>query len=127
MSILKLVGVGLFGAGCVVSALMYRESSSGSCCPFSGGSMVSSEAASACCNATSSYCDSGAASCIGCPSDDADCTAQCPSSVGLARASEVSDSTAQTDIGDVSTALSDGGATPTQSLTIDFAPAREEK
>jgi len=42
MSILKLVGVGLFGAGCVVSALMYRESSSGSCCPFSGGSMVSS-------------------------------------------------------------------------------------
>jgi hypothetical protein len=127
MSILKLVGVGLFGAGCVVSALMYRESTSGSCCPFSGGAMVSTEATSSCCNATSSCCDSGAESCGGCPSGDAGCTAQCPSSVGLAPASEVSDSSVQADVVDASTVLSDEVATPAQSLTIDLSPANEEK
>ena len=121
MSILKLVGVGLFGAGCVVSAMMYRESSSGSCCPFSGGSqgcMVSAEASSSC-------CDFGAESCGSCASGDASCSAQCPSSISLAPPSE--DSTAQTDIVDATTVFSDEVATPAQSLTIDLAPASEEK
>lgn len=128
MSILKLVGVGLLGAGCVASAFMYRESSSGSCCSLSGaskGCMVSADA-------SSSFCDSGADSCGSCSSGDTSCTAQCPSrlcpsSGSGAPASEVSGGTTQTDIGDATTVLSDEVATQAQSFTIDLAPASEEK
>lgn len=133
MSILKLVGVGLLGVGCVASAFMYRESSSGSCCSLSGaskGCMVSADA-------SSSFCDSGADSCGSCASGDTSCTAQCssrlcpsrlcPSSGSGAPASEVSGGTTQTDIGDATTVLSDEVATPAQSFTIDLAPASEEK
>jgi hypothetical protein len=133
MSILKLVGVGLLGVGCVASAFMYRESSSGSCCSLSGaskGCMVSADA-------SSSFCDSGADSCGSCASGDTSCTAQCPSrlcpstlcpsSGSGAPASEVSGGTTQPDIGDVTTVLSDEVATPAQSFTIDLAPASEEK
>jgi len=128
MSILKLVGVGLLGAGCVASAFMYRESSSGSCCSLSGaskGCMVSADA-------SSSFCDSGADSCGSCASGDTSCTAQCPSSLcpssgSGAPASEVSGGTTQTDIGDATTVLSDEVATQAQSFTIDLAPASEEK
>jgi len=128
MSILKLVGVGLLGVGCVASAFMYRESSSGSCCSLSGaskGCMVSADA-------SSSFCDSGADSCGSCSSGDTSCTAQCPSGLcpssgSGAPASEVSGGTTQTDIGDVTTVLSDEVATQAQSFTIDLAPASEEK
>lgn len=128
MSILKLVGVGLLGVGCVASAFMYRESSSGSCCSLSGaskGCMVSADA-------SSSFCDSGADSCGSCASGDTSCTAQCPSTLcpssgSGAPVSEVSGGTTQPDIGDVTTVLSDEVATPAQSFTIDLAPASEEK
>ena len=128
MSILKLVGVGLLGVGCVASAFMYRESSSGSCCSLSGASKGCMVAA----DASSSFCDSGADSCGSCSSGDTSCTAQCssrlcPSSGSGAPASEVSGGTTQTDIGDATTVLSDEVATQAQSFTIDLAPASEEK
>ena len=133
MSILKLVGVGLLGVGCVASAFMYRESSSGSCCSLSGASKGCMVAA----DASSSFCDSGADSCGSCSSGDTSCTAQCPSRLCPSRlcpssgsgapASEVSGGTTQTDIGDATTVLSDEVATQAQSFTIDLAPASEEK
>jgi hypothetical protein len=112
MSILKLVGVGLFGAGCVVSAFMYRESSSSSCCSLSGGSkgcMVSTDACGSC-------CDSATEGCGSCPSADVGCGAQCPSSSG-----DCPSSSGEAPAGDIAAASTESA--PAELATAELATA----
>jgi hypothetical protein len=118
MSILKLVGVGLFGAGCVVSAMMYQQSSSSSCCSAGKGCMVS-DAPVSCCDSVGASCSECPASCSECPSGGASCGDECPASRNQASVADVSDISVTSEINEAATQVDIVDAPAAELVTTD--------